>query len=95
MNISLLAKWRWRLIGEENNLWKEVIRIKYGEEVDKNVNLGVDCIPWFASNCCKDICSIGSNLNSIQFVFKCLEKLEMEIQLDFGWISGWARTIEG
>jgi hypothetical protein len=68
MNISFLAKWRWRLIEEENNLWKLVIRSKYGEEVDKNVNLGVDCILWFASNWWKDICSIGSNWNYNRFV---------------------------
>jgi hypothetical protein len=28
MNISLLAKWRW----EENNLWKEVIRVSMGKK---------------------------------------------------------------
>jgi len=30
VNISLLAKWRWRLLNGENALWKEVLIEKYG-----------------------------------------------------------------
>ena len=30
MNVSLLAKWRWRLLDGEKALWKEVLEEKYG-----------------------------------------------------------------
>jgi hypothetical protein len=30
VNVSLLAKWRWRLLDGVNTLWKEVVREKYG-----------------------------------------------------------------
>ena len=30
VNLSLLAKWRWRLLNEENALWKDVLVEKYG-----------------------------------------------------------------
>jgi len=30
MNVCLLAKWRWRLLDEENALWKDVLEEKYG-----------------------------------------------------------------
>lgn len=30
MNVSLLAKWRWRLLDGERTLWKEVLAEKYG-----------------------------------------------------------------
>ncbi|PNY12727.1 ribonuclease H [Trifolium pratense] len=30
MNISLLAKWKWRLLSEDESIWKNVLRDKYG-----------------------------------------------------------------
>jgi hypothetical protein len=33
VNISLLAKWRWRLLKDDLVLWKEVLRGKFGESV--------------------------------------------------------------
>jgi len=30
VNLSLLAKWRWRLLQNEGGLWKEVLVEKYG-----------------------------------------------------------------
>jgi hypothetical protein len=33
VNISLLTKWRWRLLFEDHSIWKQVIRCKYGEDV--------------------------------------------------------------
>lgn len=32
MNASLLTKWLWRLISNENSLWKKIIRAKYGTD---------------------------------------------------------------
>jgi hypothetical protein len=29
-NLSLLAKWRWRLLVEDGSLWKNVLEVKYG-----------------------------------------------------------------
>lgn len=33
VNLSLLAKWRWRLIYDGNALWKEVLIAKYGSAI--------------------------------------------------------------
>lgn len=30
MNVSLLVKWRWRLLDGEIALWKDVLEVKYG-----------------------------------------------------------------
>jgi hypothetical protein len=30
VNISLLSKWRWRLLDNKQEVWKEVIKSKYG-----------------------------------------------------------------
>ena len=32
--LSLLAKWRWRLLNEENALWKEVLVKKLGGRLE-------------------------------------------------------------
>jgi hypothetical protein len=67
VNISLLAKWRWRLLFDDNVLWKELIKSKYGESVVGRVDLGDECKPWFVSLWWKDICSIGINFNQNWF----------------------------
>jgi hypothetical protein len=62
VNISLLAKWRWRLLQDDRVLWKEVLKGKYGEEAIGSVEFGEHCKPWFSSTWWKDICSIGITL---------------------------------
>jgi hypothetical protein len=49
VNISMLAKWRWRLLNDDNALWKEVIKGKCSESVIGKVELRDDCKPWFSS----------------------------------------------
>jgi hypothetical protein len=39
MNLSLLAKWRWKLLSEGNELWKKVVLAKYGSNVVGSSNL--------------------------------------------------------
>jgi hypothetical protein len=42
MNSSLLAKWRWKLLKEDNELWKKVILAKYGDNVVGSARLEVE-----------------------------------------------------
>lgn len=44
MNVSLLAKWRWRLLNGEIALSKDVLEEKYGH--CKEVLLGGVVTPW-------------------------------------------------
>jgi hypothetical protein len=54
VNVSLLAKWRWRLLGGGEFLWKDVLREKYGFEVGNLVvfpatfNLRLSYLWWKA-----------------------------------------------
>jgi hypothetical protein len=66
VNISLLAKWRWRLLENDKAMWKEVLKSKYGASVTGSVTLGDDYKPWY-SVWWKDICSIGTNINTNWF----------------------------
>jgi hypothetical protein len=39
VNLSLLAKWRWRLLLDGEELWKGVVVARYGEDVLGNARL--------------------------------------------------------
>jgi hypothetical protein len=59
VNISLLLKWRWRLVSIEGpTLWKEVPVAKYGNYILNNVNLSCEPTPYYASLWWKDVCNI-------------------------------------
>jgi hypothetical protein len=45
VNISLLAKWKWRLLGNDNAMWKEVLRSKYGVNAVGSVTINEDSKP--------------------------------------------------
>jgi hypothetical protein len=59
MNVSLLAKWRWRLLEDGTALWKEALRAKYGSCVD-NLLVGSNVgVPRFASYWWKEMLKVG------------------------------------
>jgi hypothetical protein len=61
VNLSLLAKWRWRLLDNTQAVWKDVLISKYGELAVGKVELAEECKPCYASLWWRDICSIGVN----------------------------------
>jgi hypothetical protein len=92
VNISLLAKWRWRLLTNDHVLWKEVLRSKYGDSVIGRAVLGVDSQPWFSSTWWKDICSIGVNLDVDWFSQELIRKMGAAGQTSF-WKDTWLGLI--
>ncbi|MCH81438.1 ribonuclease H protein, partial [Trifolium medium] len=88
VNISLLAKWRWRLLTNDNAVWKDLVRRKYGDRAVGKVVLDAGCQPWFASLWWKDICSIGCNLNDNWFVTNVAKKLGNGEHTSF-WEDTW------
>lgn len=58
LNISLLAKWKWRLLHGEVALWKEVLVEKYGPQVTTMLD-GELCSHWrSASSWWKDVVNL-------------------------------------
>jgi hypothetical protein len=55
VNISLLAKWKWRLIDDVPTLWKEVLEDKYGPCVSLRSRLVGETWPSYASRWWKDL----------------------------------------
>jgi hypothetical protein len=62
MNSSLLAKWRWKLLNEDNELWKRVILAKYGDNVLGSVSLVAEDYRTVGSVWWRDICRVDSGL---------------------------------
>jgi mannosylglycoprotein endo-beta-mannosidase len=62
VNISLLMKWRWRLLNNDDPaLWKDVLVAKYGNQILNNVNMSNEVSPYYTSNWWKDV----SNLEGV------------------------------
>jgi len=58
VNVSLLAKWRWRLLVGDNALWKEVLVAKYGDNVSLLLEGTSNTWPRWTSSWWKDIVSL-------------------------------------
>jgi hypothetical protein len=58
VNISLLAKWKWKLLSREHELWKEVVVARYGIDVMGKRKLGELDITRTGSSWWRDLCLI-------------------------------------
>jgi hypothetical protein len=88
VNISLLAKWRWKLLDNKQAVWKDVLISKYGVNVVGKVDIGEENKPWFSSLWWKDVCSIGSNLGVNWFSQCVIKKVGNEALTSF-WADKW------
>jgi hypothetical protein len=85
VNISLLAKWRWKLLDNTQAVWKDVIKGKYGVNAVGKVELGDDSKPWYSSLWWKDICTIGTNLEINWFSRNVVNIVGNREQTSFWW----------
>jgi hypothetical protein len=92
VNISLLAKWRWRLLDNNQAVWKDVLKGKYGELAVGKVELLDECKPWYASLWWREICSIGVNLGVNWFSGSVYRKLRNGMRTSF-WRDNWSSEI--
>ncbi|PNY14484.1 cysteine-rich receptor-like protein kinase, partial [Trifolium pratense] len=60
-NISLLAKWRWKLLQPHDELWKDIVVAKYGNGVVGRNSLGEAQISRFGSTWWRNICLLDNN----------------------------------
>lgn len=57
-NLSLLAKWRWRLLDDEPSLWKDVLKDKYGHLVSYSSGVAGEPWPSYVSRWWRDVTSL-------------------------------------
>jgi hypothetical protein len=75
VNLSLLMKWRWRLLNrEEVGLWKDVLIAKYGDFILHNASWSNRPYPYFASNWWKDICDLEGCVESKNWVAESVSR---------------------
>ncbi|KAK2360340.1 hypothetical protein QL285_085620 [Trifolium repens] len=59
VNVSLLTKWRWRLLVAQESLWASVLKAKYGKEIGLSSELLSCENKRYASLWWKDLCKLG------------------------------------
>lgn len=62
-NLSLLAKWKWRLIHDDQSLWKMVLADKYRRGRDGRLGLCDEAHPRLASKLWKDLCGLVEGID--------------------------------
>lgn len=88
VNVSLLPKWRWRLLDGEKALWKDVLEEKYGPCVDTVLEEGGVVWPRFSSLWWKDLVKLDDFGEQNWFNSEIVKKWGMGLILIFGMISG-------
>jgi hypothetical protein len=90
VNLSLLMKWRWRLLDSEDSaLWKEVLVAKYGEYIVKNVNLSFQASPNFASSWWKAIRDLDGCVESNNWLEEAIVRKIFNSLLTRFWKDVW------
>jgi len=51
-NISLLGKWCWRMLGENDRLWYRAIKVRYRKEGGRLKEGGRQSSLWWRMMCC-------------------------------------------
>ncbi|GAU48540.1 hypothetical protein TSUD_282920 [Trifolium subterraneum] len=89
MNLSLLAKWRWRILQNEQILWREVITARYGDEICFTADWSGLSFPVTSSAWWKDISKLESVAGSITWISKALERRVGNGRSTYFWLEKW------
>jgi hypothetical protein len=88
VNLSLLAKWRWRLIHHDDALWKEVLREKYGNNIGEVGTNGGGNWHRHTSRWWKDIMTIDDGDGANWFNTELVRKVHNGLDTYF-WKTKW------
>ncbi|KAK2416870.1 hypothetical protein QL285_039222 [Trifolium repens] len=77
VNKSLLAKWRWKLLFQESEPWKEIVTARYGAGVISKRLLGDIDSPRCASSWWRDLCQFDND----ECWFSSAVKMKLQIQI--------------
>ncbi|MCH84888.1 LINE-1 reverse transcriptase like, partial [Trifolium medium] len=89
VNLSLLAKWRWRLLQREPALWKDVLVAKYGEHIKYKVVLEGVCFPAYSSRWWKDVCALDSVVQDKHWLAEAVVRRVGNGGSTFFWLDKW------
>jgi hypothetical protein len=89
MNVSLLAKWRWRILLNEQSLWREVIAERYGVELVNRPDWEGINFPSNSSNWWKDLRDIDSVENITNWFSGGLVRRIGNGETTKFWLANW------
>ncbi|PNX71927.1 ribonuclease H [Trifolium pratense] len=89
VNLSLLTKWRWRLLLPGRALWKDVLVAKYGRHILTNVDWSGVRIPTMASKWWRDICSLDKVVESKNWLVESMVRRLGNGNATYFWTSIW------
>jgi len=88
VNLSLLVKWRWRLVQLEQSLWKEVLICKYGNHIVYPLYPEDNAWPSFASSCWLDLMSLETVVGENWINREVVRKVGNRENTRF-WLDQW------
>jgi hypothetical protein len=88
VNLSLLAKWRWRIIHGEEALWKEMLKEKYGARICGLLEVEEGNWPRYISKWWKDIMTLEDREGPSWFNEEVVRKVKNGLSTSF-WNTKW------
>jgi hypothetical protein len=89
VNVSLLTKWRWKLLQNDPALWKDVIFAKYGAGCMSKANYNGIPGGAMASSWWKDICALEDFVQSKKWLSEALVRKVNNGASTFFWSHAW------
>jgi hypothetical protein len=89
VNISLLTKWRWKLLSEEPALWKQVLVAKYEGGLLHEVIFNNISGARIASNWWKDICMIEDCVEGKKWLVENIRRRMNNGDSTLFWSQQW------
>jgi hypothetical protein len=89
VNISLLTKWRWKLLCDDPALWKQVLIAKYGGGLQREVIFNNIPGARIASNWWKDICRIEDCVEGKKWLVENIRRRMNNGDSTLFWSQHW------
>ncbi|MCH79641.1 LINE-1 reverse transcriptase like, partial [Trifolium medium] len=89
MNLSLLAKWRWRILQNERCLWREVIAARYGVHISFSADWAGLSFPSNSSVWWKDLRELEGAAIPTNWISGALERRVGNGRSTHFWLENW------
>jgi hypothetical protein len=89
VNLSLLAKWRWRLLQPERSLWKDVLLAKYGRRILNESDWATPTIPSNASNWWRSLVNLDKEVPGKNWLMESIRRKVGDGAKTTFWSSIW------
>jgi hypothetical protein len=89
VNMSLLSKWRWKLLQNDSALWKDVLVSRYGRRLLRHVNVNESPGTRLASSWWRDICAVDKFVESKNWLDESISRRVNDGASTSFWLHRW------